>query len=773
MAKMRKVLAVTMAAAMTMSMLAGCGDEKSGGSDSDLTTAQNTEVSDNTEASDSTETSDDTEASESSQKEDKKEDAEQDSSQVADGDVIIDLNFDDNDVDGCATYFNGGQAELMTENGELCLDVTSTGKLDYANQIYYDGFALNQDCVYELSFDVRSTVERALQYRIQLNGGDYHAYVMDEVTLGTETQHVSTQFTMSEESDPAPRLCMNLGHFDGKGDDSVPHKVYFDNIKLTVVDASRAQQVESVPEPKIVNVNQLGYKKDAQKLATITNESAKAFDVIDVSTGKSVKTGSLGEWHYDSGADLRYTVVDFSDVTADGTYKITVDTGEESYEFQVKDGIYDDIYKASVLMLYDQRCGSALDSKIAGDFAHEACHTGPAIVYGSDEAKDVTGGWHDAGDYGRYVAPGAKAVQDLMLTYEDSAEAAKDDSIGIPESGNGVPDVLDEARYELDWMLKMQDENSGGVYHKVTGEVFPETVLAVDETAQMILSPISNTATGDFAAVMAKASIIYKDIDKDFADRCLSAAEKAWKYLEAHEGDSGFVNVGSIVTGSYSDGRISDEYLWAATELYIATGDESYNDYVKKTIKTSVKYGLGWADVGYYAIYDYCRNVKDCEDEKAILREGVDTLVKNYGKCGFGTATGGEFVWGSNMNVANDGMLLLMASKVLGDGSYTDLAADQLNYLLGRNPVSYCYVTGYGSQTPEHPHHRPSEVLEKAMPGMLVGGANGSLEDPYAKAVLADMAAERCYVDNAQSYSCNEVTIYWNSPLVYLLANFK
>ena len=191
-------------------------------------------------------------------------------------------------------------------------------------------------------------------------------------------------------------------------------------------------------------------------------------------------------------------------------YKIVLDTGAESYEFPVGDGVYDDIYKASVLMFYDQRCGTELDSAIAGDFAHAACHTGTAIVYGSDVAKDVTGGWHDAGDYGRYVVPGAKAVQDLLLTYEDSEYAAKDDAIGIPESGNGVPDVLDEVRYELDWMLKMQDETSGGVYHKVTGEVFPEMVAAVEETAQMILSPISNTATGDFAAVMAKASVVYR-----------------------------------------------------------------------------------------------------------------------------------------------------------------------------------------------------------------------------------------------------------------------
>lgn len=246
MAKMKKVLAIAMAAAMGMSMLAGCGGQKKGDADV-VSSAEKTEA-EQTEATEEVTTEETTEATE-------------ESSQVADGDVPIDLNFDDNDTDGCMTYFNGGQAELLNENGELCLDVTSTGKLDYANQIYYDGFALNKDCVYELSFDVRSTIERGLQYRIQINGGDYHAYVMDQVTLGTDIQHVSTQFTMSEESDPAPRLCMNLGHFDGVGDDSTPHKVYFDNIKLTVVDASNAQQVESIPEPKIVNINQIGYKR--------------------------------------------------------------------------------------------------------------------------------------------------------------------------------------------------------------------------------------------------------------------------------------------------------------------------------------------------------------------------------------------------------------------------------------------------------------------------------------------------------------------------------
>lgn len=762
MAKMKKVLALALAATMTVSMLAGCGDEKDSTEETTSETEAITEIAPDT-------------ATEAETEEVSEEEATTEELGVSDGDIVIDLNFDDGETGDCGTYFKGGQAELSNENGELKFDIKRNGMVDYANQIYYDGFRLYQGAVYEFSFDVHSTIERGLQYRLQINGSDYHAYMIDDITIGTETQHITQQFTMEEDSDPAPRMCMNLGHFEGIGDDTVEHAVYFDNIQLKVIDASNAQQVESMAEPLKVNVNQLGYKPDAQKLVSITDSTATSYEVINTDSGASVLSGEIGDWGYDSNVEEKYYIADISGVTDNGTYKVVLDTGEESYEFAISDDVYVDVYKDSVLMLYNQRCGTALDSSISGDFAHEACHTGKAVVYGTNEELDVTGGWHDAGDYGRYVVSGAKSVQDLLLTYEDSEDAAKDDAIGIPESGNGVPDVLDEARYELDWMLKMQDASSGGVYHKVTGEVFPETVLAVEETAQMILSPISNAATGDFAAVMAKASVIYKDYDADFAAACLAAAENAWKYLQEHDGDSPFKNVGDIVTGEYPDNSYGDEYLWAAAELYIATGDESYNDYFNTKISETVgvSYGLGWADVGYYALYDYCRNVKDCDTAKDMLKQKADNLINNYSKSATGSTVRGSYAWGSNMTVANNGMLLLMASKVLGDDSYVNYAADQLNYLLGRNAVSYCYVTGYGAQSPKNTHHRPSQVLGKSMPGMLVGGPDADLEDSYAKAVLTGLPPERCYADNSQSYSCNEVTVYWNSPLVYLLAAFK
>lgn len=136
---------------------------------------------------------------------------------------------------------------------------------------------------------------------------------------------------------------------------------------------------------------------------------------------------------------------------------------------------------------------------------------------------------------------------------------------------------------------------------------------------------------------------------------------------------------------------------------------------------------------------------------------------------GYGTAIT-KFSWGSNMTVANAGILLKIAYDVTGDERYLSAVQTQLNYVLGRNPNGMCYVTGYGTVSPQNPHHRPSIVQGQAMKGMLVGGVNSALSDPEAEKYLSDVPADKCYIDNSGSYSTNEITIYWNSPLIYLIS---
>ncbi len=790
--KTKKIAAVIVAASMAFSVSA-CGAKE------EQTTAAATEATETTASVASTEQDASTEATTENAATNENEitenlgktvdpdtpyfaQGEDDGSGVVqNGDVIIDVNFDDNDTDGFHSYTNGGQYKLNVEDGALVMDIERVGGVDYGCQTYYDGFALSNGCVYTYSFDMWSDIDRSIQYRLQINGGDYHAYMGDDIKIGKEKTSYSFDFTMEEDSDPAPRLCFNCGKFADMSDDPGAHKIYIDNIKLTVKDAGNAEAIQTVAPSPIIAVSQIGYNPQDTKITTLMTENAETVMLVDATNNQVVYETKLGKEKNDIGVRAKIKQGDFTDYKQPGVYflySVVDGSPYRSYEFEIGENLYDDLFKDAVLMLYNQRCGVKLEESISGDFAHEACHTGEAIVYGTDVKKDVNGGWHDAGDYGRYVVPGATTVQDLFNAYKYYNVTA--DDIGIPESGNNIPDVLDEAKFELDWMMKMQDETSGGVYHKVTGLVFPETVVAVEETQQMYLSAISTAATADFAAVMAEASVLYKDYDAEYAAKCLEVAKKAWTYVEGVGRDyNGFKNTKEIVTGEYPDYNTMDETYWAGIELFLATGDETYKKAFTDIYFDNMKVALGWADIAGYASYDLLSySTKEQAGEiydrvKTAFIENADSLLKKIEYDGYHMAQGGTYSWGSNQTVADTGSLLVMAAKISGDNKYLTAAKQQLDYLLGCNSVGYCFVTGYGSVSPDHTHHRPSQALGKTMKGMLVGGPNSNLEDPYAKEVLREAAPAMCYADNEQTYSCNEVTIYWNSALIALLAALK
>lgn len=677
---------------------------------------------------------------------------------------------------------SGGAAQLAIEDGELAVDVSAIGGVGHAIQPYYDGFKLTQGVSYRLSYDVRATVDRDLYVRIQLNGGDYHAYFEELVHVTEETQHREAVFTMEEASDPAPRLCVNMGYTDtmqaaGVDPDSLAgHRVSFDNFSLTVEDASGAVAAGQDPDAAGIRVNQVGYRPDAVKVAVFAglSEDSDAFRVVNAATGEAVFEGALTEPKDDPWAGERNRRADFTALSEPGTYYIESADGVRSPEFTVGEDVYADLFRAAAKMLYLQRCGTELDGELAGAYAHPACHAEPATIYGTDERIDVSGGWHDAGDYGRYVVSGAKAAADLLLAAE--ARGAVTDDVGTPESGDGLDDLIQEARYELDWMLKMQAE-SGGVYHKVTCRNFPGFIMPEKETAALVVCPISNTATGDFAGVMALAGRVMAADWPEDAARYVEAAERAWAYLEQHRGEPGFVNPKDVVTGEYGDANDADEIFWAAAELHRTTGKDAYREAAGRLMPTGGKLrGLGWVNMGTYGLLAIVNdgNLDEGDalrqDALAELRATADEAVARIQANPYGADREGQYEWGSNMGVANTGSILALAAGPLGDESLRVTAQQSLDYLLGRNATGYCFVTGTGTKSPEHPHHRPSVAQGAAMPGMLVGGPDSGLDDPYAQGALADAAPAKRYVDSDQSYSTNEVCVYWNSPLALLLA---
>ena len=675
------------------------------------------------------------------------------------------------------TYFEGGDG-LMTVNdkGELQFDCKMVGIKEWSNQFYYDGFALYKNCKYEMQFDCYSNVERDLGYRIQINGSDYHAYSEETIHVGPEVKHFDIVFTMEEPSDPAPRLCFNMGKF-ANNSGFKEHTVCFDNFDLRCIDDKGYVEGDTSdgPAASLINLNQVGYLPNAVKVAVMNGDAiTDKASVVDCATGKAVYEGDVAAASMNKSTGRNEARFDFSSVTAPGTYKI-VAGDKESFEFKIGADVYDEAFKASLRMFYLQRCGMELTSDLAGDYAHPACHTEKATVFGTSEKIDVSGGWHDAGDYGRYVVSGAKAAADLMLAYKLYPNAF-DDALNIPESGNGVPDVLDEVRYELDWLFKMQN-SEGGVYHKVTCANFPGFVMPEEETEELIVTPVSTTATADFAAVMAMASVVFAEFDMPYSQRCLDAATRATNYLESHKGVEGTKNPDGIVTGEYPDDKDIDERIWAYAELYKATGEAVYDEEFSKLMQSgaSCAADLGWQGVSAYAGYAYLSAPTKGKFYDAVLASfmgGIADVEATASTDSYNSSLK-EYPWGSNMTIANNGMYVLLYDKIAGYAKGDEIARQQLNYLLGTNGTGYCFLTGFGTLSPTTPHHRPSQAKKAAVPGMVAGGPNQNLEDPYAQNVLADTAPALCYADSDQAYSLNEVTIYWNSPVVFLFAYVK
>ncbi len=535
--------------------------------------------------------------------------------------------------------------------------------------------------------------------------------------------------------------------------------------------------------PGAIRLNQAGYRPDDEKLAFVVSATG-AFTICNtanepVYTGQiQPSSGNTGEPpSVDKKSGDTLGIADFSSLTKEGSYYLVAGT-EKSPVFTIGNNVYLELTAAALRVFYYQRCGGdGVREKYAGPvFTHKPCHKGLARYF--DEAEptcgsvvaDVSGGWHDAGDYGRYVTPAAKAVVDLLMAYEYFPSVAEVDF-------SGPCKLPGEVRYELEWMLRMQDPGTGGVFHKVTTQVHANMACPPeDDHAQLYLSPISAQATGGFAASMAHASRVYRKLDAGFAGACLSAAMKAWKWLENNPGANEYKDPSFFRTGAYNDTNAEDERWWAAAELYEATGDTSYLRYLSAAPLPVP--GFGWADMGSYAMVSFltAKNADHGGEMYEKVREyylkEADRLVSVSRNDVYRVCIG-QYVWGSNMDVANNAMALIIADRLNPGKRYRQAALDHFHYLLGRNATGISYVTGFGENAARHPHHRPSMILGQAVPGMLVGGPFERIwafeMDPASQLFSENTPPAKCYADMWESFSTNEICIYWNSPLVFIL----
>ena len=545
-----------------------------------------------------------------------------------------------------------------------------------------------------------------------------------------------------------------------------------------------------------VAVNQIAYGVNDSKIAVVKDDIEGKCYLCDAASGEAVYEAELSMKKLDSTNLIYVRHFDFSDVKEVGKYYISTPKGI-SYTFEISEKPYREVTDAMIKALYFQRCGMELEEKYAGPYTHKACHNLPAYLLDNPDViiDDVSGGWHDAGDYGKYITPANQTVFNMMYAYELFAEGVSDD-LNIPETGNGVPDILNEAKYELDWMLKMQDKESGGVYHKVSTESFAGNDMPDTDTEKweiQCISPIMIPATAGFAAAMAIAARVYKKFYPDWADACLEASKKAFNYAinSDYMNAKPFENVKPCVTGDYGDACCLDEIYWAAAELFRTTGEKYYEEKFAQFYKLNFsKIDFGAYNQGGHGSFAYCLADGANEELRAkVLKDiidGAEEALEVYNRNAYLLCLHdgvnkheNEYYWGSNAVLTNKLANMVSAAYLTKTDKYDKAIKDSISYISGRNYLSKCYVTGFGTNTIKNPHHRPSifDGVDEPIPGFVSGGPN---DRPGQRPTLIkgvkqsegidwdNMPPAGCHIDWEWNWTANEITIYWNSSCFYI-----
>lgn len=546
--------------------------------------------------------------------------------------------------------------------------------------------------------------------------------------------------------------------------------------------------------PDAIRLNQVGFFPAGPKTAIVQPDTEGRFFITSPDFRDTVFSGFTGPLRTSALSGRQTRTADFSAFSRKGRFVLSV--AGQSCPLLITDAPFTELATAALRGFYYQRMSVGLTEQFAGKWHRPAGHP-DHIIYVHPSAASAErpagsvisspGGWYDAGDYNKYIVNSGITTGTLLSLYEDFPQQSSSIRLHIPESTNSLPDLLDEILWNLRWMLTMQDPHDGGVYHKCTTAEFEGFIRPELASDRRYVVQKSTAAALNFAAVTAQAARVFAAFPGELpglADSCREASVRAWAWAVANPNviyDQGKLNAAfdpDINTGSYGDGQLSDEWLWAGTELCITTSDESY---LRPGMYPSVSPVTiqSWSDVQTMAYFSLFRHRERLTPAVAAALPGLkkrfmefaDNLVEGSASTAFATPMETDvrnFVWGSNAVCANQGILLLYAFRLSGDKKYRDLALSNLDYILGRNATGYSYVTGFGTRTPMHPHHRPSETdnVKEPVPGLLAGGPNPGQQDKCPG--YPNNYPDESYLDDVCSYASNEIAINWNAPLVYL-----
>jgi endoglucanase len=583
---------------------------------------------------------------------------------------------------------------------------------------------------------------------------------------------------------------------------------------------------EPAAPPSPVRMNQLGFQPAAPKRALAPDPATAPLSWRLVNAaGRTVASGRTRVEGDDAASGEHLHLVDFSGFRGTGRGFRLIVGSARSRPFDISPGIYGRLKYDALGYFYQSRAGVPIERRFVGDPAlarpagqpHEVlgCFAGAdsrANVWdGCDWTLDVTGGWYDAGDQGKYVVNGGISVWTLQDAYarvkaRGGPSPFAQGRVKIPEAGDGL---LAEARFELSFLMRMQVPDGKRMRLPVGGQdlskplVFTEVDVSgmahqkVSDTRwtmiptrpdldreQRRIFPPTTGATLNLAATAAQGARLWRGVDNAFAAQALAAAERA--YAAAKRNPQVYATGAFPGGGGYGDVQLDDEFFWAAAELFVTTGSPRYLADLKASPiwaglpALSGRFAeLGWPNTALAGLISLARSDRlDAADRARALKALVanaDRALADEAKSNWAIpyAPAG-WPWGSNAVVLNRALVLATVADLTGDERYAAGVTDAMDYVLGRNPLDQSFVTGWGARPMKNPHHRFwAHMLDPAYPspppGVLSGGVNSTfMSDPVAARLKGHCAPMTCWADDTRAFSVNEVAINWNAPLVWV-----
>jgi endoglucanase len=679
--------------------------------------------------------------------------------------LLRNATFDEGSLPWLTTLSAPAAGSTAVTDGAMCLTIDDKGKNSWDAQISHRQMEILQGHTYGVDFKIWASVPTTVRPKLGMAGPPYTEYWAKRFDIGTKPQRFVSGFSMGGQTDKTAEFAFHLG---GSLTKEVPVTICIDDLYLTDPQFDAPPPEVAVPVPKVA-VNQLGYLPNLAKFAVVESDAAEPVAwVLTDASGATVAEGMTRVFGPDRNSGHTVHQIDFSSYTKEGKGLVLKVGNDASHPFDIGKGIYSKLKYDALAYFYHNRSGIEITMPYAGDekWTRPAGHLPDKAPCGNDlgcdYTLDVTRGWYDAGDHGKYVVNGGISAWTLLNEWERLKYLGKtvsdfgDGKMQIPENSNGVDDLLDEARWEVDFLMAMQAPDgtkfAGMVHHKMHDEGWTAIGIRPDQdTLKRSLRPVSTAATLNTAAVAAQAARIWKKRDPAYSKKCLGVAEKAYRAAKKFPDRYADPNDNNSGGGAYNDDYVKDEFYWAATELFITTGEAAYlsdmtaNPHHKALHKTDGTFAvLTWDTTDSLGVMSLATVPSKSKSEQkraqARLIKVADLYVANIGKEGYRTPldAGGDagaepmYPWGSNSFVATNAMVMALAYDFTKKDVYRNGVVAAMDYILGVNALGQSYVTGYGEKPLRNPHHRfwakqARSDFPEAPPGALSGGPNSSL----------------------------------------------